>query len=81
VPAGAPDKHVALRALVQASGRSSALFVGDDETDEEVFRQAPADWMTIRVERSGGSWASHYIETQEQVTTLVWLLERLWRKA
>ncbi len=50
-PPQAPDKAVAVRALLARSGASCAFFAGDDVNDEPVFAAAPADWLTVRVGR------------------------------
>ncbi len=40
VPVGAPDKGKALLKLMKAERRKTALFMGDDVTDEDGFREA-----------------------------------------
>ena len=52
------------------------LFVGDDDTDELVFAQAPGHWVTVRVERERGSQARFFVHHQSGVAQL---LERLVR--
>ena len=49
VLADAPDKGDAVASLVRRTGRSLAIFVGDDVNDETVFSSAPPDWLTVRV--------------------------------
>lgn len=50
LPAGSADKFRALRALAQLHAPGTAVFfVGDDDNDEIVFRQAPPDWVTVKV--------------------------------
>jgi len=51
MPAGAPDKAGAVKALVARCGALSAFFAGDDVNDEPVFASAPAHWLTLRVGR------------------------------
>lgn len=47
LPDGANDKFSALHTL--AGGADIAFFIGDDVTDESVFVQAPAGWVTVKV--------------------------------
>jgi len=61
LPADAPDKGMALARLCDVSGASSAIYVGDDATDENVFRMRRQDWLTVRIERSCDSAAEFYI--------------------
>ena len=77
VPAGAPAKGTAVRALAHRLGRRSILFVGDDVTDEAAFRlQGPPPLMGVRVGRRTGSAARWFIPRQRDVVAL---LERLAR--
>ena len=46
---GARDKYGALSQLAQISDASDVFYIGDDMTDETVFRQAPPHWVTVRV--------------------------------
>jgi len=47
IPVNAPDKGIALRILMQKSQCQKAFFVGDDETDEDVFRLNDSNLFTI----------------------------------
>jgi len=76
LPPGAPTKDRALAALAALRGCRQVLFVGDDETDEWVFRHAPAAWLTIRVAPAGATSARFHLEAQAQVTRLIGLLAR-----
>jgi len=80
MPPGAPNKQAALLSLLRQEGRQSALFVGDDETDEAVFRQAPPDWLTIRVEYSERSAARYYIGHQSEIAMVIQMIDGYWRK-
>lgn len=46
---GLVTKFEAVEELVARHGAGTAIFVGDDVTDERVFERAPADWLTVRV--------------------------------
>lgn len=72
LPAGAPDKG---RALEQARAREAcdaAIYVGDDETDEDAFalgRRGPL--LAIRVGRKRGSSAPYFIRAQAEIDLLL----------
>jgi trehalose 6-phosphate phosphatase len=66
--ADAPDKADAMLHLVRGSGASCAIYIGDDETDEPVFRRAPPHWLTVRVGRDDPhSAAAWYLDAQSEV--------------
>lgn len=71
----APDKGVAVLALLRRSGCDALLFVGDDVNDEAVFEQAHDDWLTVRIGRAdGGSRAMFFLDTHSEMSAL---LERI----
>lgn len=73
--AQAPDKAVALAALVARSGAAGAIFVGDDVNDEPVFARGEPSWLTVRVGHlPSGSAARFYVEDTADVAAL---LERM----
>lgn len=76
LPPHAPDKYHALQALMAKRAFRAAFFMGDDVTDDLVFDQAPAHWLTIRVERLEGSRAAFYLSSQSEVVTLIQTLIR-----
>ena len=80
LPPNARTKFEALVDLVQREEAERVLFVGDDQTDELVFAQAPAHWTTVRVEPDFTSRASFYIDRQSDVSLLLDQLLRLLRK-
>ena len=53
------------------AGSKTALFAGDDETDENVFRLNRPDILTVHVEKDDTSSAQFYLETQEDIVTLL----------
>ncbi|SFN42686.1 trehalose 6-phosphate phosphatase [Formivibrio citricus] len=79
LPADATDKFDALFALLRAENATNALFVGDDETDESVFRKALPDWMTIRVGCMDGSAARYCLDTQDEMLELIQQLDKIIR--
>lgn len=79
LPPGACTKFEALAALAQHEGAQRVLFVGDDETDELVFAQAPAHWITVRVEFDRSSRANYFIHRQSEIVILLDQLLQLQR--
>lgn len=75
LPEGAPHKGVALESLLETEQAQTAIYVGDDVTDEDVFAlQQPERILGIRVGRSRASAARWFVRDQAGVDTL---LERL----
>jgi trehalose 6-phosphate phosphatase len=71
LPPGARTKFEAMSALADHDGAQRVLFVGDDETDELVFAQAPAHWITARVELDRASGANYFIHRQSEIVILL----------
>lgn len=68
LPAGAPHKGSALEAARERFGCDTALYVGDDDTDEDVFAlDQPGRLLAIRVGRRRGSAAGYYIRNQREI--------------
>lgn len=67
----APDKKVALSALMALCGCDTAVFIGDDETDELVFHGAPPGWLTVRVGYAMDSAAQYFLHHQGEVRELI----------
>jgi trehalose 6-phosphate phosphatase len=77
IPPGAPDKGDALRALLRHSGCDRALYVGDDASDEAVFRLHSTALLTLRIERARGSAADLYLRNQREIVRLTRELARM----
>jgi trehalose 6-phosphate phosphatase len=77
VPPGAPDKGDALGALLVHSRCERALYVGDDVSDEAVFRLRSPLVLSVRVERHSRSAADLYLKDQSEVPRLVRALSRM----
>jgi trehalose 6-phosphate phosphatase len=76
LPPHAPDKGKTMALLCEANHFSSALYIGDDVTDEDVFRLHRPDWLTIRIERSSDSDAEFYLHHRLDIVQLLDLLIR-----
>lgn len=71
VPAGAPHKGVALLELMMQCELKTALYVGDDDTDEDVFSLPDAGIITIRVGDKKSSQAQFFVKRQTEVKRIV----------
>ena len=72
LPAGAPNKGDALVLLREKAGADTALFVGDDLTDEDIFAlDQPGRLQTIRVGASRRSLAHYFLRSQAEVDLLL----------
>jgi trehalose 6-phosphate phosphatase len=80
MPADAPDKGAALRALIDASRCGNVLYVGDDDTDETVFGLHLPSVVTVRVEPKAESAAALFLIDQREVLTLIEHIARAARR-
>lgn len=71
LPADAEDKGSAIKKLLQMSGASSAIYVGDDVTDEDVFRLHHPAILSVRVEASPHSAAEWYLAGPQDIGLLL----------
>ena len=81
VPVGAPNKGDALIQLRTLAQADTALYVGDDITDEDVFvLDQPGRLMTVRVGLSRSSAAAYFLRQQREIDTLLTRLSAVRRK-
>jgi trehalose 6-phosphate phosphatase len=72
VSEGAPHKGDAIRRLLRNERAERALYVGDDDTDEDVFRlQTPVPVLTVRVGRAVRSAADYFLRDQREIDVLL----------
>jgi trehalose 6-phosphate phosphatase len=72
LPADAPNKGDALLELRKADRADTALYIGDDTTDEDVFKlDQPGRLVTVRVGESLASAATYYLRTQRDIDRLL----------
>lgn len=72
VPDRAPNKGDALLHLRNVEHAATALYVGDDFTDEDVFKlDQPGRLLTIRIGNSRTSSAEYFLRTQQEIDTLL----------
>jgi trehalose 6-phosphate phosphatase len=82
VPPGAPDKGDAVRRLRAADGANVALYVGDDFTDEDVFRlDEPGRLLSIRVGESATSAVPYCLRDQLEIDEMLAFLLALRQKS
>ncbi|MCL2448893.1 MAG: trehalose-phosphatase [Polyangiaceae bacterium] len=74
VPAGAPDKGTALKRERDRLHYDKVLYVGDDETDEDVFALSEPWLLSIRVGAKRSSAAPYCIADQRAIDTLLRVL-------
>jgi trehalose 6-phosphate phosphatase len=72
LPLGAPHKGVALERERDRVGCDTAFFLGDDETDEDVFAlDRPGRLLCVRVGAMRASQASYCVTSQREVDALL----------
>jgi trehalose 6-phosphate phosphatase len=82
LPAGAPHKGLALERARARFGCDTAIYVGDDDTDEDVFSlDQPGRLLAIRVGRRAASAAAYYLRSQRDVDRVLRRLVSLRPKA
>jgi len=82
LPLGAPHKGMALERERDRLRCDTAFFIGDDETDEDVFGLGrPGRLLTVRVGRSRATQASYCLGKQSEIDALLQRLIELRRDA
>lgn len=78
VARGAPDKGVAVEAARRRHDCRRVIFVGDDYTDESVFREArPSRLLGVRVGETERSRAGFCLRRQDEIDRFLAALVRL----
>ena len=71
VPATAPNKGDALLYLMKHLGYHKGFYIGDDKTDEDVFRLTGEQLFTVRVGTAVPSQAGYALRNQQEVHGLL----------
>ena len=71
VPREAPDKGDALVTSMERLGCGKAIYFGDDETDEDVFRLKRADLFGVHVGKDEQTAADYYLAQQSEMLGLL----------
>jgi len=74
LPPGMPHKGDALFDAMHSTGLKKSIFVGDDDTDEDVFVNASDDTFTVRVGFDPDSAAKYYLRDQTEIEQLLSML-------
>lgn len=78
VPRQAPHKGTALLAAWARQRSKRAIYIGDDDTDEDVFAlNRPEKLLTVRVGRRRDSAAAYYLRSRAEVDDILAILLRL----
>lgn len=80
VPADAPHKGAALLEAMKKLNLKCALYIGDDDTDEDVFSISDAKIISVRVGQKNASQAQFYLKRQSEINALAKLLVSQVRK-
>ncbi len=81
LPAGAPHKGVAMMELMKITGAKRAFYIGDDDTDEDVFGLPDSGIFTVRVGFKKASLAQFYIDRQSSINSVLKTLINFHEKA
>jgi trehalose 6-phosphate phosphatase len=65
---------------MMAARANNALYVGDDETDEDVFGLPDARVFTIRVGEKRSSRAHFFLKRQSEISRLLKILVQFHRR-
>jgi trehalose 6-phosphate phosphatase len=72
IPRGGPDKGVALQEARRRFACDTAIYVGDDDSDEDAFISGPPEQLlSVRVGAPEGSRARYCLSTQTAIDTLL----------
>ncbi len=75
LPKGGGNKGIALQQACRWFACDSAIYVGDDATDEDAFSSTyPEKLLTIRVGAAADSLARYHLSTQDEIDTLLQIL-------
>jgi trehalose 6-phosphate phosphatase len=82
MPVDAAHKGGALEELMQQAEATTAIYVGDDVTDEDVFRLRRPDVLTVRIEPHPDTAAEFYLPAMPDIVQLLdELVRRLARQS
>lgn len=74
LPDGAPHKGLALERERARLECDTAIYIGDDETDEDVFTLDQPGLLTIRVGANLKSHASYFVRGQDEIDDVLRVL-------
>jgi trehalose 6-phosphate phosphatase len=75
IPEKAPHKGDALRVLAKRVGARRSIFIGDDQTDEDVFGMGDANLLCVKVRSPGPApvptRANYFLHSQAEMASLL----------
>lgn len=71
LPADSGDKGLAVRHLMRYAKNTAALYVGDDATDEDVFKLHQPGILSVRVGQDPYSAAEWYVDDHQAIELLL----------
>lgn len=71
VPPNSPHKGVALQSLLEHHQIDTAVYVGDDLTDEDVFSLNDPRVLSVRIGKTPKSSAQYYLNRQSEINRLL----------
>lgn len=71
IPSGAPHKGIALLQLMLECNVKTAFYIGDDDTDEDIFTLPDARLLSVRVGKKSATAAQFYVNTQGEVNRVI----------
>lgn len=77
IPAGGPHKGVALLEAMMKLNLKCAFYIGDDDTDEDVFALPDHRIITARVGQKSSSQAQFFLRRQTEMNRLLRMLIKL----
>jgi trehalose 6-phosphate phosphatase len=79
LPRDGPNKGTALNRALELSGCESAVYLGDDRTDEDAFSIAAGRVLGIRIGAAAASRARFHLASQREIDRLLVALASLRR--
>lgn len=73
VTAKAPNKGAAILDLIDQTGYKHIFYIGDDDTDEDIFElpYRSGQLMSVRVGQKKVSYAKYYIQRQSEINRVL----------
>ncbi len=79
LPASHLNKGVSLKVAMKKLGAKQAIYIGDDQTDEDVFRLSTPSILKIRIGRKNNSLANYYLKNQFEVNRFLTKALAMWK--
>lgn len=74
VPKNSPNKGTAVLELKRNKKLKNVIYIGDDDTDEDVFRLPQKTIMTVRIGKKNNSKAKYYLKRQSEINKILKIL-------